>query len=116
MKENTIIQTLSDSTPVKSDSVWIGSGYGWTHHTYHWIPAHWEAIKKSKTKPVTIRDARVLTDTSATETPVDDSTTIVNAVPATATGRIWIKGHRELIHNNYVWVSGHWQAVAAATK
>ncbi|HMG82468.1 MAG TPA: hypothetical protein VK559_05495 [Ferruginibacter sp.] len=111
-------ETITDSTPAPAqlDSVWIGSGYGWTHGTYHWIPAHWEAAKnKKKSHPATV----------VTSVPVKDSTTkdssTVTKVPAkdsaaSADGRVFVKGHRELQHNNYVWVPGHWVAADAPAK
>lgn len=120
--------TVADSTPTppKVDSVWIGSGFGWTHGTYHWIPAHWEAAKKKKksTIPVPVettskKDSITTIDSTVAQIINKDSTTTkapVKDSAATADGRIYIKGHRELQHNNYVWVPGHWVAAPTATK
>jgi hypothetical protein len=111
IRGNSFTSIITDSTPVtttqpKVDSVWIGGGYGWTHHTYHWIPAHWE--------PINSKHAQKQLASSAVKdsTQTKDSTT----KPRTAEGRVWVSGHREFIHNNWVWVNGHWQAVQAATK
>jgi hypothetical protein len=99
----------SDSTPAiaKTDSVWIMAGYGWTHHTYHWIPAHWEAAgkKKKSTETTTVKSATV--DSIGSK---DSTTTKIVSKDSIVEGRIWVKGHRELQHNNYVWVPGKWVA------
>ena len=104
--------TTSDSTPeaTKTDSVWIMAGYGWTHHTYHWIPAHWEATgKKRKSTETTIVKSTVV-DSTGTK---DSITTKVVSKDSTLEGRVWIKGHREFQHNNYIWVPGKWVAAPA---
>ena len=117
VKENTL--TITDSTPVvvtetKLDSVWVEAGYGWTHHTYHWISAHWQVTKsKSKVKTTaTTKSTDSTTTISSTTTTVDS--TVTTAQPKQT--KVWIKGHREFVHNNYVWVTGHWETRNIATK
>jgi hypothetical protein len=110
VKVNSLAPLITDSIPLsttqpKVDSVWIGGGYGWTHHTYHWIPAHWEPVNSKHAKKELAKEVKDSTQTK-------DSTT----KPHTAEGRIWIAGHREFIHNNWIWINGHWQTVQAATK
>jgi hypothetical protein len=107
-KENSVELIISDSTPtatstIKLDSVWVESGYGWTHHTYHWIPAHWQVTKKKITasNPAKISDS---TQTATADTIQPKQT------------KVWIKGHREFIHNNWVWVSGRWETQTMITK
>jgi WXXGXW repeat (2 copies) len=128
MHRNTSLNRIeiTDSTPVpaKTDSVWIGSGYGWTHGTYHWISGHWEVAKKKKSLPTSItaapfKDSTVVKDSSVakkTAIPTDSTTAKTPVKDSTANGRIYIKGHRELQHNNYVWVPAHWEAAPVPSK
>ena len=108
VKENPVRLIIADSTPAtnsttKLDSVWVQSGYGWTHHTYHWIPAHWQVTKKKITAstPAKIPDS--------TQTVTTDSTQPKQT-------KVWIKGHREFIHNNWVWVPGRWETHTMTAK
>jgi hypothetical protein len=135
IKVNSFKISAADSTPAsitqtKVDSVWIGSGYGWTHHTYHWIPAHWEAInskhaqkvlaKSSVKDTTTTKTLIVKSDSVTTQITTRDSTEIVTkdstTSPKTAEGRVWVPGHREFIHNNWVWVAGYWKKATVAAK
>jgi len=111
VRVNSLGSIITDSTPLsitqpKVDSVWIGGGYGWTHHTYHWIPAHWEAIDSKNAQK------EIAKSTTKDSTQTKDST----AKQQTAVGRIWVSGHREFIHNNWIWVNGYWKNVQAAAK
>jgi hypothetical protein len=85
------IDSLPTASP-KVDSVWVSSGYGWSHFTYRWIPAHWEAASKKNTAKV--QPAIQVTDSAS--------------ITATIKTRIWVAGHLEFIHNNYEWIPGHW--------
>ncbi|HTC00292.1 MAG TPA: hypothetical protein VK705_06385 [Ferruginibacter sp.] len=108
VKENLAGLIIADSIPTTSstiqlDSVWVQSGYGWTHHTYHWIPAHWQVTKKRVTASTPAKNSDS-TQTAATDLTQPKQT------------KVWIKGHREFIHNNWVWVSGHWQTQTMTAK
>jgi WXXGXW repeat (2 copies) len=129
------LQTIVDSTPGQQplpiDSIWIGSGFGWTHGTYHWISGHWEAVDPKKKHHKTAVAKAPAKDSTVAKIPVIDSTAIKNtATPKDSTtiktpvkdstttvdGRIYVKGHRELQHNNYVWIPGHWEAAPVPVK
>jgi hypothetical protein len=118
VKENIVRYVITDSTPTvvtetRLDSVWVEAGYGWTHHTYHWISAHWQ-VTKSKSKVKKTASAKSIDPTTISSTTTTIDSTVITTEPKQT--KVWIKGHRELVHNNYVWVTGHWETRNIATK
>ena len=108
VKGKSVELIISDSTPTTTsttilDSVWVQSGYGWTHHTYHWIPAHWQVTKKKITASTPAKNS------DSTQIAATDSTQPKQT-------KVWIKGHREFIHNNWVWVPGRWETHTMTAK
>ncbi|HTB53012.1 MAG TPA: hypothetical protein VK718_09590 [Ferruginibacter sp.] len=105
--------TSSDSTPIPTqqyrlDSTWVGGGYGWTHHTYHWKSAHWE-VKRVKVVATTTTGISIdSTNTTQATAPIksDSTATVVAPKPS----RVWVKGKKVWVSHSYQWIPGHWEA------